>query len=387
AFWAPKPSVLPLVEKGAERAIGVVAAQGRRWHVIEYPYVEPPVHSLRRIRAERESPYHHMAIVDNAVICSDVLGPAAFRGDQVRLADGTWVAVNPRPSLRQGKRGNHRDLKFDQYTESSVMLDETAEHIREPYTSGTTYSTLLHLPFVFKSDIRRVLIVGGGGGIVPVIFRKHYGDRGLSIDVVEIDPEVVRVAKEFFGLVEDDQLRVHVQDGRMFVHNSEETYDLIILDAYTAGGRIPFHLTTREFLTECRNHVTDDGVVLMNVISALDGRKSDLFRAEYKTFNEVFGRERVYVFPKDGERDAFNRSQNVMLIANGRSQERRLSKGEIGRRAARAVRTGRIRLEAVAGYAREMVSRADLDGLSLQDVPVLTDNYAPVDFMVVTLEE
>ncbi len=388
AFWAPKPPILPLVNRSRERAVGIVeAADGGRWHLIEHIQAQPPYHSLRRVIARRDSPYHHMAVIENAAVNQTVLGTEAFRADQVRLVGGEWRPVTPRGTLRPAGPGHYRDLRFDQYTQSSVMLDSAARHLHQPYTSGTLYSTMLHLPFVLNRDIRSVLIIGGGGGVVPMIFREHYSERGIRIDAVEIDPEVVRVAREFFGLVEDEHLRVHVQDGRMFVHNTDDRYDLIILDAYTAGGRIPFHLTTREFIADCADRLTDDGLLLMNVISALDGPRSKLFRAEYKTFGQVFGADRVYVFPRQGRRELRDRTQNVMLIATGPAGERRLSKQEVIRRADREVAAGRIRLRPVAHFAREMLTTADLAGIPLDDVPVLTDDYAPVDFMVVPLEE
>ncbi len=388
AFRAPKPPILPLVDRSRERSVGIVEAEdGGRWHLIEHIQARPPYHSLRRVIARRDSPYHHMAVIENAAVTQTVLGPEAFRADQVRLVGGEWRPVTPREALRPAGPGHYRDLRFDQYTQSSVMLDSAARRLHQPYTSGTLYSTMLHLPFVLNRDIRTVLVIGGGGGVVPMIFREHYAERGIRIDAVEIDPEVVRVAREFFGLVEDEQLRVHVRDGRMFVHNADDRYDLIILDAYTAGGRIPFHLTTREFIAECGDLLTDDGLLLMNVISALDGPRSKLFRAEYKTFREVFGPDRVYVFPRDGRREMRDRTQNVMLVVTGRATDRRLSKQEVVRRADREVRAGRIELRDVAYYARQMLTTADLAGIPLDDVPVLTDDYAPVDFMVVPLEE
>jgi len=390
-----KPSLVPLVDAD-ERVVGaVVDRDGRRWSLIELGWWEYSdggpmfrrAHSLRRIRAERESPYHHIAVLEQAAIHEDVLGKEVLKGDHVKLEDGTWVEVTPATSP-ENIRGTRRDLKFDQYVESSVILDAAAKKIRTPYVSGTTYSDLLHLPFLFHKEIRDVVVIGGGGGIVPMMYRKHYGARHISIDVVEIDPVIVDVAQEWFGLTLDKRLRMHVQDGRMFIHNLAETdrYDLIVLDAYTAGGRIPFHLTTREFLAEVRDHLRPDGVALMNVISAVRGRLSKLFRAEYKTFCDVFGPEHVYVFPKRTEAES-QESQNVILIATGPSYRQRLKHRDVMDRAAAALRAKDIQIDTIPRYAGNMLSKGRLDLLPLHDVPILTDDYAPVDIMAVELEE
>ena len=236
-----KPDLVPLADH-AEEVVG--SAKGG-WSVVKLKDREYYV--LRRIRAQRESPYHHLAVIEEKVL------PV---GEKFTTQEGKAFLVGQTDPM-----GNRRQLRFDQYVESAVLLDADAKKIRQPYASGTTYSDLLHLPFIFNTEVRNVLIIGGGGGVVPMIFRNSY--PRLSIDVVEIDPVVVGMAKRWFGLRLDERLRMHVQDGRMFIHNSKKRYDLIILDAYTAGGRIPFHLTTKEFLTEVREHLTKRGVGLM----------------------------------------------------------------------------------------------------------------------------
>ena len=220
---------------------------------------------------------------------------------------------------------------------------------------------------------------------MPTVFRRSY--PGLAVDVVEIDPVVVSVARRWFALRTDDRLRIHEQDGRMFIHNSREKYDLIILDAYTAGGRIPFHLTTREFLTEVRDHLRPRGIALMNVISAVKGPASRLFRAEYKTFKQVFGTEHVYVFPKVLQDDwDVSESTNVVLVATGRDHARRLKPEEVLALATDLVAKNRIRIQTVPKHAANMLTDEQLAELPQGDVPVLTDDYAPVDLMVVDLD-
>jgi hypothetical protein len=201
---APKPPLVPLA--GAdEEVVGTVADPGRDWHVIRST-LDPTYFLLRRIRAERESPYHHVAVIEEKTLPTGV--PLATR-------EGRTFRVG-----RTTAYGNRRELRFDQYVESAVLLDDEATHIRSPYTSGTTYSDMLHLPLIFQPDVKDVLIVGGGGGVVPMVFKKSY--PGVKLDVVEIDPVVADVARKWFGMTEDDRLDLHIQDGRMLVHNTQK---------------------------------------------------------------------------------------------------------------------------------------------------------------------
>ncbi len=374
ALW-PKPPLVPLAKEG-ERLLGIVDVAGSgHWHLVEAERWDPAegeygdYHLLRRIRAERESAYHHVAVIEEKSL------PV---GEEIRTIDGTRFNIS-----RTTLSGNRRDLRFDRYVESSVRLDDDARNIRKPYTAGTTYTDLLHLPFIFSDEITDVLIVGGGGGVVPMVFKNSY--PRLSIDVVEIDPVVAQVAKEWFGFQPGERVRLHIRDARMFIHNSEKEYDLIILDAYTAGSRIPFHLTTEEFLTEVLDRLRPRGIVLMNVISGVTGPASRLFRAEYKTFGAVFGFDHVYVFPKSPSDLAF--SQNVMLIATGPRHTRRLSSDEVEGLAKARTASGKIKMATLPEYASHMFTEQEQKDIRQDDVPVLTDDYAPVDMMVIELEE
>ncbi len=128
----------------------------------------------------------------------------------------------------------------------------------------------LALPYVrvalvglaLSEEPRRFLVIGLGGGTLPMFLRKHYPNA--TIDAVDIDPEVVDVAKKFFGFREDAFMNAHVDDGRQFIEKLRQPYDVIFLDAFGADS-IPAHLTTQEFLQAVRRAVTAGGVVVSNV--------------------------------------------------------------------------------------------------------------------------
>ena len=93
-----------------------------------------------------------------------------------------------------------------------------------------------------------MLIVGLGGGSLPSLLRKHY--PRMTIDVVDIDADVVAVAKKYFGFREDAAMHVYVEDGRRFIEKCKQPYDIIFLDAY-GPENIPYDLATKEFLLAC----------------------------------------------------------------------------------------------------------------------------------------
>src|SRR6266481_8287173 len=139
----------------------------------------------------------------------------------------------------------------------SVVKPGDPDHLELPYARAALAGLAL------CEEPRRILVVGLGGGTLPMFLRAHY--PAATIDVAEIDPEVVDVAKQFFGFREDELMRAHVGDGRQFIERATQgDYDIIFLDAFGAES-VPAHLTTREFLQAVRLAVAPSGVVVGNI--------------------------------------------------------------------------------------------------------------------------
>ena len=252
-----------------------------------------------------------------------------------------------------------RVLVLDNNYHSAMFLDGSNRSVYK-------YTDFLHLGLVFKPDAKRVLFIGGGGFSAPKNFRENYPD--LTIDVVEVDPEVVEVAKEYFRVKEDDKMRIHIEDGRIFLSRSEEKYDIIILDAYSKNY-VPFHLMTVEFFQEVYGDLNPGGVVVSNMVSSFSGDTSILYRAEYRTIADVF--PNLYVFPVSHTYP--ERLQNIILV--GTKSDDFVSKEELLEEVGRGIR---VRLPAL----QEMVYRYMEDEVPTSDVPLLTDDYAPVAHML-----
>jgi spermidine synthase len=140
--------------------------------------------------------------------------------------------------------------------------------------------------------LHRICIIGLAGGTIAHQFTSVYGP--VPIDGVEIDPAIVNAGRKYFNMNEPN-LHVHVEDGRTYIRTTREQYDLVAIDAFQQPY-IPFQLTTREFFSEIRAHLSPTGVVALNT-----GHTTHDFRlvqAFVNTMSQVF--PSVYVFNVPG---------------------------------------------------------------------------------------
>ena len=162
---------------------------------------------------------------------------------------------------------------------------QTCISLSNPNHLVFNYTKMMMGTLYLQPEPREILIIGLGGGTLPSTISKIL--PRAEIDVVEIDPAVVRVAKKFFGFVPKPTIRVFEQDGRVFVKRairSPKRYDLVILDAFDQDY-IPEHLLTREFLEEVKRVMAPQGVLAANAWSS-----SRLYDNESVTYESVFGR-------------------------------------------------------------------------------------------------
>ena len=250
-----------------------------------------------------------------------------------------------------------------------------------PYRSAADYTTMLHLGLIFKENPKRILVIGGGGGVTPMLLRKTSPES--TIDVVEIDEKVYEISKRFFGLRTsedgDPQLRYHIDDGRLFLHRSKDTYDMIILDAFSGGGRIPSHLMTFEFLSLVKSHLSPDGVVVMNIISAVEGKDAKLFHAEYKTYRHKGLFKNLYAFTRNASPSALPEVQNVIIVAPAARAKPFFNTTALTLKAVEVDYKMPQKLPRFKEYAACIVVHPDSVITPGSDIPVLTDDYRPVD--------
>ncbi len=159
--------------------------------------------------------------------------------------------------------------------QSSMQLDD-------PHALDLAYSKTMIAALALHPGPKSVLLVGLGGASIPKFIQKHF--PSVRLDVVEIDPEVVKVCQRYFEFRGTPNTRVFVMDGRLYLKRTDQRYDVVLLDAY-AADHIPFHLTTIEFLRLVRDRLEPGGVAASNLWERAVNR---FYHAELKTFQETF---------------------------------------------------------------------------------------------------
>ncbi|KDE58354.1 spermine synthase [Halostagnicola sp. A56] len=250
--------------------------------------------------------------------------------------------------------GDTRTMYLDGARHSAMDLEKPDQHVFE-------YTKYFNLPMAMTDDmdeVDNVLFIGGGGYTGPKEFEDEYD---VDVDVVEIDGEVTDAAEEYFRLEHGENMTSYEEDGRSFLEDApDDEYDVIVLDAYKKE-QVPFHLTTVEFMELVSDRLTDDGILLANVISGPSGSAGEFYRAQYKTAEQVF--PDVYSFRTSNSSNI----QNIELVAT--NEETDFTQAELQRR--NDERDLPVDLEpAIDNY---------MDEPETGDAPVLTDDHAPVD--------
>ncbi len=165
----------------------------------------------------------------------------------------------------------------DFFLQSRINLDA-------PNSPVLIYSKMILASLLFQPEPKRVLTIGLGGAALTNFIHEWYPQT--HIDVVEIDREVVKIAKKYFFFEEKENYLVHEEDGRVFLKNADarKKYDLVILDAFKSGS-IPYHLKTREYYEEIHRLMAPGAVLASN----LYGKSNKLKPRDWRTFSEVFG--------------------------------------------------------------------------------------------------
>ena len=165
-------------------------------------------------------------------------------------------------------------------------FQESQINLTDPDDLPMLYARTATIAAIYPQDLKRVLVIGLGGGAIPTYLGRFLPDA--TIDTVELDPGVIDVAKKYFGVRETSKSRIFESDGRVFLNRHTEPYDLIIVDAFT-GSYIPFHLMTKEFYQLVRNRLAPHGVAAFNI---LPGTK--LYDSNVRTLKTVFDHIDLY---------------------------------------------------------------------------------------------
>jgi len=233
----------------------------------------------------------------------------------------------------------------------SSMFLESDELVNE-------YTKYYHLAKHFNPNFKETLMLGGAGYSYPKDFLRKYTEAKL--DVIEIDPKITELAKKYFKLKENPKLTIYHEDGRVYLNKTKKKYDVIFGDAFGSRYSLPYQLTTKEAVQKKFDILNNDGVVVLNIISSIEGETGQFLRAEYATYKSIF--PQVYLFPVANPGNGYE-VQNIMLVAlkSKYKEENMFNDSD----------------KKLNEYLQHLW-KMEID----TDVPILTDDFAPVDYYI-----
>ncbi len=231
------------------------------------------------------------------------------------------------------------------YTESAMQLSD-------PGGLSVEYTRYMTVGVAYPPKIERIAEIGLGGGRTVSYLSASLPDTGIL--AIELDKDVVDLAKKYFKFQESARLRAVVSDGRAFLLKDSAKWDVILIDAYR-GPFVPFHLLTREFYTLVKSRLNPGGVVVQNIEPS-----TMLFDSASATLKSVFPSVDLY----DG-------GGNVVAVGYDGPQ---LSQAELLARAAKVQARYKLRYDLTKLAAERRV-------LNRPTGKILTDDFAPVETM------
>ena len=233
--------------------------------------------------------------------------------------------------------------------------------VQNTYDLETKKSTSLfthmlrYLATGYTTNLQDVLCIGLGVGIVP----KELVEHGVRVDVVEINPAVVKVAQDYFNF-DASKLNVIIGDGRYLVNKSAKQYDAVVLDAFL-GDSSPSHLMTREAFESMKRILKPNGVLVINSFGDLAAGRNFFAASLAKTLGAVFSSVNAHGIEsrlRDGQGNLFFAASAQPLNLRAISTE---DAHPSVRREVELCMTSRIPIDTSAGR-------------------VLTDDFNPVEF-------
>jgi spermidine synthase len=218
--------------------------------------------------------------------------------------------------------------------------------------TGRYWDLFLVLPPLLREPSRSMLVIGNAGGTIGRAYGRFY--PRVAIDGVELDPQLNKVARRFFGAGDNPKMRLIAADGRPFLERTGTRYDLIVVDAYRQPY-VPFYLATAEFFRLAREHLRPGGAIALNVATTPHDRQ----------LSQAIGTTLLTAFPQAWRWRALR--FNDVLFA----MRERVTRDELLRRAGRAP----AELASLLPLLRERLTPVRPHGTPL------TDDRAPVEWL------
>jgi spermidine synthase len=244
------------------------------------------------------------------IVLAILFGYMSERGEMPMKPEGITIDTLYNSIRVMERAAFGTDLKI-RILQTDPMGAQSLMYVDRPDDLYSDYTKFYDLAFHYKPDVKNVLMLGGGGYCVP----KHLAATRpeAAVDVVELDPGITAVAREYFNLTDRENQRIFHEDARIFLNREARDggpkYDAVFEDVFGSSYSIPFHMTTAECMRNIRTLLSDDGVFVVNIISSLDG---ELFSGIYSSIAAAF--PTVMIYPATYPNSAGTR-QNIMIVA------------------------------------------------------------------------
>jgi len=225
------------------------------------------------------------------------------------------------------------------------------------------YTKHFELYRLFTPELKTVLAIGGGAYNVPRSIMRQ--SPQAVVDVAEIDPSLHALATRYFDLPADARLRNHVIDGRRFLHDTDERYDLVFSDAYRSFISAPVQFATLEFFQLARSRLNENGVLIANFYGSLAPDSRAAIYSVLRTMRAAF--PQVYAFATVNP--ASEELQNFILVGHSASNPGQ----RVDLNKAAELKFADPMLRNVAALELQVA------GALLDSYAVLTDDYSPVE--------
>jgi spermidine synthase len=232
------------------------------------------------------------------------------------------------------------------------IYTESIYNTRDDRDLPVDYTRYMTVTLAYAKQVRSILEIGFGGG--RTAWYLHRFLPNVPVTSVELDPTVIQMAEKYFGIRDEPNFQLVNKDGRIFLMNSKDRYDVILIDAYR-GPFVPFHLLTKEFYQIVKDHLADGGVIAQNVEPS-----TMLFDASVKTVQSVFP-----------NLDFYNAEGNIVTVAyDGPAR----SNGDLDQAARQRQSALKMRYN-LDDMVKQRLRTVTID----PNAKVLTDDFAPVE--------
>lgn len=293
-------------------------------------------------------------LVKYMLVLAGILGIAAVSSYRSMAQESGFYDIDSKYNRIQVFQGIEQDSgRMVRVASTSPERYQSAIYVDDPTELILEYTKYFRLIKHFNPEIESALMLGGGAYSFPKYYLQALPEAHM--DVVELDPAFTRVAREHFFLEDDPRLNIIHMDARSYLNSEPGKFDAIIADVFSGSYYIPFQMTTVEAIEYMYKALNPGGVVLMNIICAAEGKNSRYFQAQFQTFEQIF--PQVFAFLVD-DVDKPEINQNIIIAAlKSDNQAVFTNQDPELNRMLKNLWTGNFQ----------------------RKLPLLTDNFAPVD--------